>query len=93
MKHYDLLLYSWTTENKWLTQALKLLDQHGTLPVNQFCAELAFLCDISMVTSMRYLQKHSAPSACLVVKSGCVSIKQKQNGKPLNNENDDHDNF
>lgn len=75
MKHHDVMLISWELENKWLQLGRKVLLEYGTLPVPTFIAELAYLCDISILTSRRYLQKHSAPSGPLVVASGAVSLK------------------
>lgn len=75
MKHHDSLLLSWQMENKWLELADVVLRKHGTLPVSVFCAELALLCDISVLTSRRYLEKHSALSGSLIVANGNVRRK------------------
>lgn len=80
MKHHDALLFSWQCENKWLELADNLLRNHGTLPVSVFCAELALLCDISVLTSRRYLEKHSAMSGSLVVAQGSVRRKADDEG-------------
>lgn len=75
MKQFDLVAFNAWAENTWLTEARKLLDGGTKLTTTVFVAELAYRCDISVLTSQRYLQKHSAPSAEFVCSAGSVFMK------------------
>lgn len=73
----DLLLYSKERESCWLKNAISILSA-GEWPATKLIAELAFLCEISLSTSKRYLLKFSAPSGPLSLSSGVVSLKEKE---------------
>lgn len=72
----DLISYSAYHEKRWLQEGKKLLEAFGPLTVSMFVAELALRLDISVLTSRRYLQKHSAMSGSLIVESGTVRLKE-----------------
>lgn len=73
----DLILFAKEKEGCWLRNATDLLNA-SAWPANKLVAELAFLCDISIATSKRYLYKFSSPSGPLLLASGMVSLKDQE---------------